>query len=493
MDAGTYLIAGVAADDVAVIEGGSHHTYGALREMSGRIAAALSAMDLPNGSRVGLLGPNSLLWIAGYLATLRLGLVVVPFPTTFTRAELERGADWASVGAIISDRPVPAGVRAPRIIPDDLQDDGTFAWPDPDRVDPDSDALLMFTSGSTGRPRAVRITHRNIMANTESIISFLEIERRDRIMVVLPFTYSFGASLLHTHLRAGASMVLVNSLVFPETVVETLARESCTELAGVPSSFHMLLRNSSFTTRELPHLRLVQQAGGKLTPPLVEELIAASHPARVFVMYGATEATARMSYLKPGMALVKAGSVGMAIPGVELTIRDALGSPAAPGEVGELCARGPNISPGYFQDPEATAEKFVGGELRTGDLAMTDEEGFIYIVDRASDLIKTWGFRVSSQQVEAVAMSHPLLVAAACIGVPDPQAGERIALFAVKRADADLDPDAVVRHCRRQLAKHMVPAVVRFLPALPLNGNGKVSKAALREMLKDLSDETMMR
>ena len=248
------------------------------------------------------------------------------------------------------------------------------------------------------------------------------------MLVILPFHYVFGASLLHTHLAVGGSVVLCNTFTFPETAVDLIDKEACTGFAGVPSSYQLLLRASSYGNRKLPSLRKVQQAGGRLTPALIEELAAAQPGAELFVMYGQTEATARLSYLPPDLLAEKLGSIGRGIPGVTLEVLNEAGAPVVPGEQGEIVARGANISPGYYNDPEETERKFPDGTLRTGDLATVDSEGFIFIVGRSGDFIKSWGYRVSPQQIEEVALAHPGVSEAAAVGLPDLEAGEAVTL-----------------------------------------------------------------
>jgi acyl-coenzyme A synthetase/AMP-(fatty) acid ligase len=283
-------------------------------------------------------------------------------------------------------------------------------------------------------------------------------------------------------LRVGARVALCNSFTFPETALDMMEREACTGFAGVPSSFQLLLRISSFKSRPLPHLRLIQQAGGKLHSVLLEELISSKPATEVFVMYGQTEATARLSYLPPADLPRKLGSIGKGIPGVALTVVGEDGQPVAPGQVGEIIARGKNISPGYLNDPEATALKFKGGELHTGDLATVDEDGYIFVVDRKDDFIKSWGYRVSSQEVESCVLQLQDVVSAAAVGVSDIEAGEAINVFVTLRPDSALEPEAIIAHCRAHLGKHMVPGKVHVIKALPLNTNGKVMKAELRKM-----------
>jgi acyl-CoA synthetase (AMP-forming)/AMP-acid ligase II len=261
-----------------------------------------------------------------------------------------------------------------------------------------------------------------------------------------------------------------------------LEREECTVLAGVPSSFQLLLRASTFAQRALPSLRLIQQAGGKLPPVLIEELLAAKPAAKLLVMYGQTEATARLSYLPPDKLQAKPGSIGKGIPGVQLRVLNGSGEPVAPGERGEIYATGANISPGYYEDPQGSAAKFTRHGLRTGDLATVDDDGDIFIVDRRDDFIKSWGHRISSQEVEAAALRMEQLVSAAVIGVPDDEAGEAVTLFVTARPGAVVTPDEVLAICRQHLPKYMVPRSVLILDALPLNSNGKVAKPRLREV-----------
>jgi long-chain acyl-CoA synthetase len=483
-----YLVADAAPDAVAVVQAGKRYTYEQLRTAAGRLAAELAALDLPPGSRVGVLGPNSFFWVAAYLAVMKLGYVAVPLSDKLTPDDVRRNTDIAGCAAAFADRRTlrrfsaafddGLTVRTDEV----LRSSREPCWPSPVAIDPGADAVLVFTSGTTSQPKAVRVTHGNIQANTDSIITYLELRGDDRVLVILPFFYCYGASLLHTHLRRGGRVVLCNSFVFPETVLDLLEQEECTVLAGVPSSFQLLLRASTFAQRALPSLRLIQQAGGKLPPVLIEELLAAKPAARLFVMYGQTEATARLSYLPPVKLRDKPGSIGKGIPGVELRVLNENGEQVRPGERGEIYATGANISPGYYEDPEGSAAKFTPYGLRTGDLAVVDDDGDIFIVDRRDDFIKSWGYRVSSQEVEAAALRMEQLVSAAVIGVPDDEAGEAVALFVTARPGAEVTPGEVLAVCRQNLPKYMMPSSVLVLDALPLNANGKVAKPRLREM-----------
>lgn len=484
-----YLLAGGRAEDPFMREPDGMRTHGQLRAAAATLSQELASAGLAPGSRVGLLSRNSLFWVAAYLAVIRSGHTVVPFPTVLTPQDIATRAAFVECDTLLLEsalegRFAEVAHLMRTVITDEALDAGTSGG----CIDlgsaapPAAEAVLMFTSGTTARPRAVRVTHDNIRANTDSIIDYLALDRDDQMLVVLPFSYCYGASLLHTHLRVGASLCLCDTLTFPESVVEMLAQERCTGFAGVPSTYQLLLRASSFGSTALPDLRHLQQAGGRLPPTEVAE-IAASYPdARLFVMYGQTEATARLSYLPPADIGTRPGSIGQGIPGVALRVCDETGADVPPGVVGEIRASGASITPGYFRDPDATAARYVDGELCTGDMARTDEDGYLYIVDRQQDFIKPWGHRVSSQEVEDVILALPDVVSAAVVGRPDRDAGEAIVAFCTPRPGAVLTPDAVARHCRAKLARHMLPHDIHVIDSMPLNSSGKIMKATLREM-----------
>ncbi|WP_203137808.1 class I adenylate-forming enzyme family protein [Microbacterium sp. JZ31] len=492
MNTAEFLVGGADPDAPFLTDDRGEHRYAELRAAAASLRGRLEELDAPPRSPVAIVAANGLFWVAAYLAVLAAGHVAVPVPVTTTPPEAAARIGWIGARVVFADarsarRLAPLLPSAATIIGEEALERGD-AERAPARVDPHQDAAYVFTSGTTGHPRAVRLTHANIQANTESILGYLHLHDDDRMLVVLPFTYVFGASLLHTHLRAGASLVNQTVVAYPETVVERLERERCTGFAAVPSVLQMLARSSTMLERRLPHLRQLQLAGGRVSPPVLEQLLEAPFQADVFVMYGQTEATARLSYLPPGELRARPGSIGRGVPGVALRVVDEHGVEVAPGEIGEIRARGASISPGYLDDPEATERKMPGGELRTGDLATVDDDGFIYVVDRAEDFIKTWGHRVASQDVETVAMELPDLLAAAAVGVPCPLAGERIEILAVTRAGSELTARDVIAHCRVRLAKHMVPEAVHLVDALPLNANGKVVKSEVRALCRRLGE-----
>jgi long-chain acyl-CoA synthetase len=488
-----FLLEGKAPDAVALRMLSGDHSYGDLRRAVTQVAESLVATE-PRGSRILLIGENSFFWVAAYLGTMKAGMISVPLPASLPARDMgsivsltEARAAFLQAAFLRNHAAEFAGLRV--IGPGDLAGaPSPTGRPLPD-VDSGDLAAIMFTSGSTAGPRGVMVSHANIMANTESIIQYLGLTAKDRILSVLPFHYCFGTSLLHTHLRAGASLVIDPRFMYPEAVLQRMADTECTGFAGVPSHFQILLRRSSLKKRTFPHLRYVQQAGGHLAPVFVRELRATLPQTRIFLMYGQTEATARLSYLPPELLERKPGSIGKGIPGVTLQVLNAIGQPVAPGEVGEIVAAGENVTRGYWRAPEES-NYLRDGKLYTGDLATVDEDGFVYVVDRSSNFVKCGGERVSSRQIEEQLLECEELLEVAVIGTPDDLLGEAVMAFIVPREGGCTGPchwptcrgirERVRLFAREHLRPKLVPKSLVVLSALPKNGAGKVLKAELK-------------
>jgi len=486
------ILSGGDADAPAVWFGRDLLTHGQLRDRVQVCSARLAAQRLAKGDRVGLLAENGFFFVAAYLAVIRSGLCAVPLPVDCSDGAFRRIAAATDMKHILVSKrfckkvlplaeqcgvqPLPEsdepGSQEPGHIP-------------PAEVDPGRDlAAIMFTSGSTGEPKGVMVSHRNIQCNTQDVAEYLALTPQDRVMVVLPFYYCYGASLLHTHLAAGGSLVVNNRFLFPETVLEEMIEKQCTGMAGVPSTYQILLRRSSLARREFPALRWVQQAGGKLPDPFIRELLLALPHVQAFIMYGQTEATARLSYLPPERLDDKLGSIGRGLPNTRLEVLRDDGRPVRGGsdEVGQIVASGGNITAGYWRDPEETGRYFRDGKLFTGDMARVDEDGYIFLVERARDFIKAMGNRVSPKEIEDVISQLPQVVEVAVVGVPHEIFGEAIRAFVACTTPGGLSVDDVQSQCRRQLPNYKVPQYVDFLPHLPKTGNQKVAKEELRKL-----------
>lgn len=499
------MLASGEPEAVALIDhAGTAMTYRALRAEVDKVAAHLQGLGLEAGARVLLVAENNLFLVAAYLGALRAGNVIVPVAPHITPEELSFLIESAAPAAAFVQRKAwnrladtLATVRHSivDVAPDKLTKGAAsfeaIAAPaagsaiDERVKSGDELAALMFTSGSTGKPRGVMISHANIAANTRAIAEYLGLSAADRMMTVLPLHYCYGASLLHSHLFVGGSLVIDNRFMFADKVLKRMIDTECTGFAGVPSHFQILLRTSAMKSMTFPRLRLIQQAGGKLADPLLKELVETAASAKVFTMYGQTEATARLSFLPPDSLSTKLGSIGKGIPGVTLRICDEQGAPVPAGTVGEIVAEGASVARGYWQDETSTAATFRDGTLRTGDLARADDDGYIFIVDRAKDFLKCGGVRTSSLAIETVLFEVPDVVEAAVIAVPDDLLGEAPCAFLVLREGASAaDVEAKVRaECTSRLAPELMPKIFRFEKTLPKTASGKLSKIALRALL----------
>lgn len=460
-------------------------TYGELCHSADQVGRFLVSGGAKKGQRAALVGGNSFSWVASYVGILKAGLVCVPLSGGISGRELNEVLRMADAHILFAE-----ATFAAREMIDSNQvrifnvEEIAAAVARPGRfpaVESDDLAALMFTSGSTGRPRGVMVSHGNIVANTESIIEYLHLTAADRIMTVLPFYYCFGTSLLHTHLRVGGTLVVDARFAYPEIVLQRMIETECTGFAGVPSHFQLLLRQSNLREKRFPRLRYVQQAGGHMAPAVVNELCEALPTTEVYVMYGQTEATARLSYLPPEYLPAKLGSIGRGMPGVSLRVINEAGEDVGPGEIGEIVARGRNVTRGYWGEPDESARTFRNGVLYTGDLATVDQDGFIYIVDRAKDFMKCGGQRVSCRHLEEELLAYEEVSEAAVIGIPDPVLGESPKAFVVPRYRTQNGFEERLRgFCRHRMPHQLVPQQVVVLNALPKNEYGKVLKNRLK-------------
>jgi len=336
-------------------------------------------------------------------------------------------------------------------------------------------AALMATSGSTGIPRFVMISHGNLIANTEAIIRSQQLAHDERAMLILPVSYCFGASVMHTHLYQGGGVVFDRRFMFPDRVLHSIAQYGCTTFAGVPTAYNVLLRRSNIRRIAMPALRRFLQAGGALASERIREMRTAFPQIKFYVMYGQTEATARISCLEPELWEQKPGSVGRPLDNLTVRIVDEEGNDLHAGQVGELLVKGPSICSGYLNDPEETRDIFWDGWLRTRDLAHQDEEGYLWIEGRKGVFLKMRGIRVSLAEVTARVTAIPGVYECAARAVDHPEAGEALVLFIVPDQGASIAVDEVRRH----LPYHWTLDSICLVSELPKTANGKIAVSAL--------------
>ncbi|MFZ2456928.1 MAG: AMP-binding protein [Candidatus Altiarchaeia archaeon] len=466
-------------------------SYGELRKKTDDLAGYLHK-KLGEGNEIILLSENNAFFIISYLAIIKSGNTALLLETRIPEKDLKYILDICSVKAafiqekfktkladVFSGRESENGIYTESMLHELKREI-------PRNVDANDDdpAVIIFTSGSTGTKKGVILTHKNLRTNTNSIIQYLTLTEKDRIEAVLPFFYSYGLSLLNTHLRAGGSIV-INHGIFLGSVISEIKKYECTGFAGVPSTYQILIEKTDFLKHDFPSIRYFTQAGGKLSNKFISEIADAFPDKEVYIMYGATEATARLSYLLPEMLRKKLGSIGKGIPGVTLQVVDANGSQVKPGVVGEIIAIGDNIMKGYYKDPELTKKTIKNGALYTGDLAVVDEDGYIYTVGRSSNIIKSAGYRISPTEIEEEINKLEGVIDCVAFGFPDSIMGECVtAAVLTKNASSELK-ETILLHCKKTFPSHKVPKHIVFMEEFPLNSSGKTNSQKIKETAKE--------
>lgn len=460
-------------------------SYKQIYEDSLKLACYLSKCYGINNNFI-VLSQNSVFFITVYLGIIKSGNVCIPLNSQIEQENLNYIIGLTNCKLIFLSKHIKSGLKISETVCDESTFDTIIQHTEADSVyfdfvnfDDKSIAEIIFTSGSTGKPKGVMVSHLNLCTNTNSILQYLKLTSSDIIEVVLPFYYCYGLSLLHTHLKIGGSIVLNNSFILLGSVIDNLIKYRCTGFAGVPSHFQILLRKSqSFTKTKFPDLRYVTQAGGKLHSVFIEEFIQIFPEINFFVMYGQTEATARLSYLPPELLKSKIGSIGKGIPDVILKVVNEKNEPVEVGEVGEIIAQGGNVMTGYYKDPEGTADVLKNGWLFTGDMARIDNDGFIFLVSRKKEIIKVGGNRVSPKEIEEVILSVPEILDCTVEGMDDVLLGEAIKATIVINSSLNkaIIQNKILEKCREKLALYKIPQQFEFTDKLNINPTGKKQK-----------------
>ena len=509
----SYLIEVAARfpEKAAIIQPARRSTYRELLAGAESIAAWLLDENTAPGDRIGILIDDPAEYVMAYFGILMAGAAVVALNTQTSARTLRDTINDAEISVLLTHakfikyiQGIDQGMPSLRLIA--LSSPPQHSAPDlPARCAnltdilhgrqragqehrrPASDntgalAQLIYTSGTTGKPKGVMLTHANLMANTRSIIEYLKLTSEERHMVVLSFFYSFGNSIMLSHIAAGATMIVHQSMVYPKVVMDLMVREQATGLSGVPSTFAVLLSFALLQAYSVPCLRYIAQAGGPMSPRLAQQVKSSFPDAALYIMYGQTEASPRLSYLHPDDVHRKPGSIGKAIPGVTLKLLDKNGAPVKTGETGEIVACGENIMQGYWNNPSGTARVLRKEGLWTGDLAKSDDEGFLYIVGRKSEIIKSGAHRIGPQEIEEIILEHPSVQEVAVFGMDDPILGESIAACVIMKAGISCTAKELLLHCRQNLPSFKVPHHVLFFETFPKTESGKVQKNELKKV-----------
>jgi len=497
----------------AVMCGSETFTYRDVADRVGRLAAVLASLGIEPGDRVAVLHRNCHRMLEVYFGAIHAGAILVPLNHRLTASDLAYILDDTSSRVVIADTgwsalaleaiataqtpctPVwsrvgeKADVSGSGLDYEVLLDDaGKQPLPEiaADEKDP---AAIYYTSGTTGHQKGVVLTHRNISSHALATIAELGLTDGDTWAHVAPMFHLADAWATWAITWVGGRHVMVGAFD-PESVLREFLRRVVTVTNLVPTMLNDLVNHPAAVGVELPSFRLVMSGGAPISPQLVRRVIE-TFRCEYVQTYGLTETSPYLSFsllkahlrrLPPEEQMRYRSKTGRPALGVELRVVDEQGSdvPADGRAVGEIIARGDRITPGYWQNPEATAEAFHDGWFLTGDLATVDTEGYLDIVDRKKDVILTGGELVYSTEVENALYDHPAVLEAAVIGVPDDRLGESIAAFVVLRSGASCRADELVRHCRDRLAHYKCPHTVGFVEALPRTGSGKISKKTLR-------------
>lgn len=496
-------------DKEALTFGETRISYAGLRGRARAIAWQLRSAGIKAGDRVGLFFPNHPDYVASFFALAGLGATIVPINPLLKSEEISHilsdsgakllvlhQAGLQEASAAVETAPGVKQMLVSPCVPAEFEGDPLLQsvkierltqlsdpphaidWPV--SIDTKKDlAVLVYTSGTTGKPKGAMLTHHNVLSIFPSRLDMFDFNENDVCLAALPLCHIYGLTVVMMgSLSKGARLVIMPRFE-AATALQLLASEKVTVLPAVPAMYQFLLFEYDKTPVDLSALRLCFAGASALAPEVLRK-IESTFGAPVMEGYGLTESSCAAT-INPLHGPRKVGSIGPALPGLEIAIVDAGGSHLPPGQdnVGEIIIYGPNVMQGYHNQPEATSEVLRNGWLHTGDLGYKDEDGYIYIVGRQKEMIIRGGQNIYPREIEEVLLRMAGVVDATVIGVPDELMGERVKAFVVPAKQAALTTDSVKEHCAKALAEYKVPRLIEFVEALPRNSTGKVLKRLL--------------
>ncbi|MDV9168706.1 long-chain fatty acid--CoA ligase [Streptomyces sp. W16] len=476
----------------ALVHGGSSTDYGTLHTRTTRLAHALRTSGVRRGDRIAYLGPNHPSYLETLFAAGTLGAVFVPLNARLTAPEI--AYQLADSGArILVHGPTHAGLVAGLPGSTDVRtyvEVGTeyeellagvasAAEPVDERVTADDTCIIMYTSGTTGRPKGAMLTHGNLTWNALNVLVDTDLIADERALVSAPLFHTAGLNMLTLPvLLKGGTCVLVEAFD-PDATFDLVEQHRITFMFGVPTMFDQIARHPRWADADLSSLRILTCGGSPVPSPLISTY---QERGLTFLQgYGMTEASPGTLFLDAEHAVSKAGSAGVPHFFSDVRVVRPDLTPADVGETGEVVVRGPHVMPGYWGLPEETAAVFADGWFRSGDAARTDDDGYVYIVDRMKDMIISGGENIYPAEIEDLLLAHPDVVECAVIGVADDKWGEVPRAVVVPREGASLDPDEVLASLAGRLAKYKIPKSVVVADELPRTASGKLLKSRVRK------------
>lgn len=487
-----------APDDVALILKSETLNHADLRERVGRLAAWLNEEIPDKGARVASWAAKGELTCLMPLAAARAGLIHVPINPLLKHAQVAHIlSDSGAVMLIgtparlksLEESDLPHGCRA---IGEQDALDAARALSDrlpPSAAKPDDLAAILYTSGSTGRPKGVMLSHANLWLGAVSVAHYLAMTADDVTLSVLPLSFDYGQNQLLSTWYAGGAVAPLDYL-FPKDVMKACAKHQVTTLAAVPPLW-VQLTELEWSEEAIASMRRLTNSGGALTTDLVRDLRRIFPASRLFPMYGLTEAF-RSTYLDPALVDTHPTSMGKAIPFAEILVINEAGDLAAPDEEGELVHCGPLVAQGYWQDPQRTAERFKpaprmsrygGTAVWSGDRVKRAKDGLLYFVGRRDAMIKSQGNRISPQEIEDAALASGIVAEAVALGIADERLGHAVHLVVRAGTDANEAKARLPKLLAKELPNFMQPQMIHWRDQMPLNPNGKIDRAALKQEL----------
>ena len=482
----------------AIISGGDRVSYDQLREEIAATRGVLVGLGLSPGDRVAILCGTNTRFVRAWYAVVGAGMVAVPLNPSAPAAEIQRELSAVNAKAVIAG---PAGVTplesldrtavaslehclvpTGAVLAGAVDLDAAVARAEPvPIVDRDDEQLatLLFTSGTAGSPKAAMLTHGNLASNIRQVLARPEqVARPDDVSVcVVPLFHVLGLnSILNLSLWVGSTLVLVERFD-PMSMVELIVEEQVSTMAGPPTVWSALTQLEDVDEGAFSSIRLAASGAAAIADRVVEEA-QTRFGIRIYEGYGLTEASPTVTLATGTDAPI--GSIGRPIPGLEVRLVDTDGDVFV-GDPGELLVRGPNVFRGYLGDPVATARVIdENGWLHTGDIAVVDDDGYLYLVDRAKDLVIVSGFNVFPSEVEQVLVTHPAVREAGVVGLPHPHSGETVKAFVVAEDGHIVEEDELVAWCANELARYKCPTKIDLVDEIPRGMGGKVLRRELR-------------
>jgi len=486
-------------DKEAIVSETGRWTYRRWDCSSNKRAWALKKCGVRKGDHVATLFLNGNEVLETYLAVMKLGAVVVPLNVRLSSGELNYIVNHSDASTVIfsheflktvsSMKPscpavkqwIVSGAESPegfRSLDELLQDES-----DEDPFIPIAErdiACILYTAGTTGKPKGVLLSHRNCIWAAASAASDVDYKPEYRVALVFPLYHAAAFGIFVTNLYLGCTHVTMKQFD-PQKVMEMIFRERINRIVFPPTVWNFILQLPDIDRFDTSSVRSLGSGAETMPLQTKKRLLNLFPNASLGETYGMTETVATISTLKPADVLRKLASVGRPFVNMEIRIADGENEDLPPGELGEILVRGPNVMEGYYKDPDAGAEALKGGWLHTGDLGKLDEEGFLFIVDRKKDMIISGGENIYPKEIEEVLYTHPKILEAAVIGVPDALWGEKVHAVVALKDGETLTEDQVIDYCKARIAGFKKPKSVEFVQRLPRSPAGKVLKSVLRE------------